>query len=77
MISQDILSKQISFVEHIMLKFCSNEYDLDDSEENINAAIEFTQINEKLFKIGNAFSWYSYTPKQIQDKINTIPHHRN
>ncbi len=47
-ISQDILTKLISFVEHIMLKFYSNGYDLDDNEENIQAAIEFTQVNGEL-----------------------------
>ena len=47
-ISQDILTKLISFVEHIMLKFYSNGYDLDDDEENIQAAIEFTQVNGEL-----------------------------
>lgn len=47
-ISQDILTKLISFVEHIMLKFYSNGYDLDDNEESIQAAIEFTQVNGEL-----------------------------
>lgn len=47
-ISQDILSKLISFVEHIMLKFYSNGADIDDDEENINAAIEYAQTNGEL-----------------------------
>ena len=55
-ISQDILTKLISFVEHIMLKFYANGNDIDDSEENINKAVEFTQINgelKTLFKFRN------------------------
>ena len=55
-ISQDILTKLISFVEHIMLKFYANGYDIDDSEENINKAVEFTQVNvelKTLFKFRN------------------------
>ena len=55
-ISQDILTKLISFVEHIMLKFYANGNDIDDNEENINKAVEFTQINgelKTLFKFRN------------------------
>jgi energy-coupling factor transporter ATP-binding protein EcfA2 len=55
-ISQDILTKLISFVEHIMLKFYANGTDIDDSEENINKAVEFTQVNgelKTLFKFRN------------------------
>lgn len=47
-VSQDILTRLLDLVEHIMLRFYSeNEY-IDDSEENINSAIEYIQTNHDL-----------------------------
>ena len=47
-VSQDILARLVHLVEQIMLKFYANGKDIDDSEENINAAIEYVQINGEL-----------------------------
>ncbi len=47
-VSQDILSHLIDFVEHIMLKFYSGSMEIEDSEENIRNAIEYTQTNHEL-----------------------------
>ena len=47
-VSQDILARLVHLVEQIMLKFYANGKDIDDSEENINAAIEYAQINGEL-----------------------------
>lgn len=47
-ISQDILAHLTDLVEHIMLRlYASNDY-MDDTEENINRAIEYTQTNHNL-----------------------------
>lgn len=47
-ISQDILEQLMKFVNHIMLKFYSNGTDIEITEENINKAAEFAQINSEL-----------------------------
>lgn len=47
-ISQDILVRLSDLVEHIMLRFYSQNDYIDDSEENINNAIEYAQTNHKL-----------------------------
>lgn len=48
-ISQDILEQLIKFVTHVMIKFYANGKELDISEETINKAIEFCQINSDLY----------------------------
>ena len=48
MVSQDILSQLRNFVEHIMLKFYANGYDIDNSYENICKSIEFVKSQGKL-----------------------------
>ena len=55
-ISQDILEQLMKFVNHIMLKFYSNGTDIEITEENIEKAAEFAQINSQLstlFKFRN------------------------
>lgn len=47
-ISQDILEQLMKFVNHIMLKFYSNGTDIEITEENIEKAAEFAQINSQL-----------------------------
>ena len=44
-ISQDILAHLISLVDHVMLKYYSPKEEIDDSEENIVKATEYTQTN--------------------------------
>lgn len=56
-ISQDIISKLISFVEQAMLKFYAGGKDIDDSEENIKAAMEYVQVNGEL---KNLFRFRNY-----------------
>ena len=51
-ISQDILARLIHLVEQIMLKFYAEGNDIDDNDNNINAAMEFAQTNGEL-KIRN------------------------
>ena len=47
-ISQDILAQLIHLVEQVMLKFYARGEDIDDTEENITAAMEFSQTNGEL-----------------------------
>lgn len=47
-ISQDILAHLIHLVEQIMLKFYAGGRDIDDTDENIAAAIELSQTNSEL-----------------------------
>jgi len=47
-ISQDILSHLTDLVEHIMLRLYAPDDYLDDTEENINRAIEYVQTNKNL-----------------------------
>ena len=47
-ISQDILAQLIHLVEQIMLKFYAGGRDIDDSDENIAAAMEYSQTNGEL-----------------------------
>lgn len=48
MVSQDVLSQLRNFVEHIMLKFYANGYDIDNSYDNICKSIEFVKSQGKL-----------------------------
>jgi len=50
-ISQDILEQLIKFVNHVMLKFYANDKEIDISDENINKAIEYCQINSDLYTL--------------------------
>lgn len=47
-ISQDILEQLMKFVNHIMLKFYANGQDISISNENIEKAIEYAQVNSEL-----------------------------
>ena len=47
-ISQDILARLVDFVNHIMLKFYSNGADIEETDENIERAAEYAQINGEL-----------------------------
>ncbi len=47
-ISQDILAQLIHLVEQVMLKFYASGRDIDDTDDNIAAAIEFSQTNGEL-----------------------------
>ena len=47
-ISQDILAQLIHLVEQVMLKFYAGGRDIDDTDENIAAAMEFSQTNGEL-----------------------------
>ena len=47
-ISQDILEQLMKFVNHIMLKFYAKGSDIEVTEENINKAAEYAQINSSL-----------------------------
>lgn len=47
-ISQDILAQLIHLVEQIMLKFYAGGRDIDDSDDNIAAAMEYSQTNGEL-----------------------------
>lgn len=47
-ISQDILAHLKNLVEHVMLKYYSPHTDIDDTEENIEKAAEYTQTNGHL-----------------------------
>lgn len=47
-ISQDILAHLRNLVEHVMLKYYSPHRDIDDTEENILKAVEYTQIDGRL-----------------------------
>ncbi len=47
-VSQDVLSQLRNFVEHIMLKFCANGQDIDNSYENICKAIDFVKARGNL-----------------------------
>lgn len=47
-ISQDILAHLRNLVEHVMLKYYSPNKDIDDTEENILKAVEYTQASGRL-----------------------------
>ena len=47
-ISQDILAQLIHLVEQIMLKFYARNRDIDDTDDNVTAAMEFAQANGEL-----------------------------
>ena len=47
-ISQDILEQLMKFINHIMLKFYANGQDISISNENIEKAIEYAQVNSEL-----------------------------
>lgn len=47
-IYRDILAQLIHLVEQIMLKFYSGGRDIDDTDDNIAAAMEFSQTNGEL-----------------------------
>lgn len=47
-IYRDILAQLIHLVEQIMLKFYSEGRDIDDTDDNIAAAMEFSQTNGEL-----------------------------
>ena len=47
-ISQDILAQLIHLVEQIMLKFYARNRDIDDTDDNVTAAMEFAQTNGEL-----------------------------
>lgn len=47
-ISQDILAHLKNLVEHVMLKYYSPQVEIDDSEENIEKAAEYSQTNGRL-----------------------------
>lgn len=50
-ISQDILEQLTKFVNHVMLKFYANGREMPITTENIAKAIEFAQINSKLYTL--------------------------
>ena len=47
-ISQDILAHLKNLVEHVMLKYYSPNVDIEDSEENIEKAVEHAQTDSRL-----------------------------
>lgn len=47
-VSQDVLSQLRNFVEHIMLKFYANGYDIDNNYENICKSIDFVKSQGNL-----------------------------
>lgn len=47
-VSQDILAHLKNLVEHVMLKYYSPNEDIENSEENIEKAVEYSQTNGRL-----------------------------
>ena len=69
-ISQDILEQLMKFVNHIMLKFYAKGSDIEVTEENINKAAEYAQINSSLstlYKFRNFLQTVLYSRKLIKN----------
>src|SRR5574344_2114723 len=50
-ISQDILEQLTKFINHVMLKFYANGKEIDINDENLTAAIEYSQVHSDLFTL--------------------------
>lgn len=56
-VSQEILESLRHFVEHILLKIYANDADIDDTQENISAAVKFAKADSSL-KHFSRFHYY-------------------
>lgn len=50
-ISQDILEQLTKFINHVMLKFYANGKEIDINNENLTAAIEYSQVHSDLYTL--------------------------